>query len=256
MKTKVALNSIGEILTEAMYPADVDIGGFTISAGLLAGIVTSLIIIIAALIIRIFIIPRFKEVPTSRIQHFLEGLVGFFGGMSKDNVPEYKKSVSPYLFGAGLFICIGTLTELLGLRPVFADINACIAMALTTFILINFYGIKRNGIAGRLTHNFRKSGFAGFFQIISDLLLPFSMTLRLYASILSGFLIMTLVYSIAYLTVGVPVILSIIFTVFHAFIQAYVFSLLSAIFIGEAAEAMPHKQRKTHNAATHNEGLK
>lgn len=224
----------GEIIAEAMTPGTVNIFGYAVDAGIVAAVLVSAILVLIALVIRIFCIPRFKEIPKG-FQCFLEKAVEFFDNMAGENSRE-AKGICPYIFAAGLYICFGTLVELVGLRPVFADLNACIAMALCTFFLINFYGVKKFGVRGRLATNFRKSGFAGAFQIISDLIFPFSLTIRLYASILSGYLIMELVYSIVFLSFGVPVVLSVIFTIFHALIQAYVFTLLTTLFVGEAME--------------------
>ena len=62
------------------------------------------------------------------------------------------------------------------------------------------------------------------------------MTFRLFGSILSGFIVMALIYHYIWLSFVVPVLLSVIFTLFHAIIQSYIFSMLSSVFIGEALE--------------------
>ena len=61
------------------------------------------------------------------------------------------------------------------------------------------------------------------------------MALRLFGSVYSGYLIMDIVYQTALRNV-LPVIMEPIFTLFHAFMQAYIFMFLSMNFINEAIE--------------------
>ena len=107
-------------------------------------------------------------------------------------------------------------------------------MALMTFVLINFFGIKKHGPVGRVKYFFKPVAIAGPIRIIDDILTPVSMTFRLFGSVLSGMLIMEVVYS--FVPVVLPAILSVMFTLFHAVIQSYIFGMLTLTFIAEAAE--------------------
>ena len=55
---------------------------------------------------------------------------------------------------------------------------------------------------------------------------------------------MELVYSYIYLSFVLPAALSVIFTLFHAFMQAYVFAMLSSLFFGEAIGERELKKRR------------
>ena len=68
-----------------------------------------------------------------------------------------------------------------------------------------------------------------------DVTVPVSMAFRLFGSIASGLLVTELIYNYIYLSIGLPVIVGVLFTCFHAIIQAYVFAVLSSLFVGEAA---------------------
>jgi F-type H+-transporting ATPase subunit a len=74
----------------------------------------------------------------------------------------------------------------------------------------------------------------GALHSLKEITVFVSFSFRLFGSILSGLLIMELVYSFIYLSFVVPAALSVVFTLFHAFIQAYVFAMLSSLFLGEA----------------------
>ena len=187
------------------------------------------ILLIFALIFRFVIFPRFKTVPTG-FQAFIEWIVTCFDNMAKENVHGYAPTLGPYAFATAAFICIGTLTETLGIRPPNTDINVCIALALMTFVTIHLYGVKK-----------KKARYLGKYKIgitvITDVAVPVSMTFRMYGSILSGFLMMALItHIIPPLTPVLPSFFYILFTLFHALIQSYVFGVLSLSFVAEAIE--------------------
>ena len=199
-------------------------------------IVIAFIILLAA-IVRIFVIPRFKFVPRG-FQCFLEWIVSTFDTMASNMTGKLGKFLGPYTFGAAAFICFGVLLELFGLRSPIADLNTCVSLSMMTFILINFFGIQKHVPIGRIKYYFKPSVIVGPFRIISDLMVPVSMALRLFGSVLSGLITMELVYLVLpiWLSFGIPAVLSVVFTLFHAFIQAYVFAILTLTFIQEATE--------------------
>ncbi len=62
------------------------------------------------------------------------------------------------------------------------------------------------------------------------------MSFRLFGALLSGLLVTDLVYHYIQLSFVLPVIIAVLFTLIHAFIQAYVLTLLTSIYYGEATE--------------------
>lgn len=221
---------MGEIVAGEVFPHEVlTIGGWSVSMAVVSVWITTAVLICFAVIFRFVIFPRFKTVPTG-FQSFVEWIVGAFAGMSKENVHGYSKALGPYVFTAAAFICIGTLTEMLGIRPPNADVNVCIALAICTFILIHFYGFRH-----------KKAKYLGKYKILipllTDIAVPVSMTFRMFGSILSGFLMMSLINHVLIpLTPVLPAFASLLFTCFHALIQSYVFAVLSLSFVAEAIE--------------------
>ena len=221
-----AEGDLGERLSEALSPEKVSFFGskVLVNPSYYTGFVIMLILVIAAVILRFTVIKKMKRVP-GKVQGILEMLVGGFSKMAEGGY----SFVGCYIMVAALYIGLGTLVELLGFRPIMADINACLAMGISTFGLIIFYGFKAKG-----KHRFKH--YLNPINIVTDVAVPVSMSFRLFGSIMSGMLIMELIYSMLFTSFVVPVLVSVITTLFHAFIQAYVFATLSTLFIQEATE--------------------
>ena len=223
----LAANDVNEKLTETLSPEKVSLFGTSVmvNPSFYTALAVSAILIVAAIILRFTVVNKMKDIP-GKVQMILEMFVGGFSKMAEG---KYSGFVGGYIAIAAIYIGLGTLVELLGFRPVMADLNACVAMGVSTFGLIFFYGFKANG-KNRLKH------FLNPINIVTDLAVPVSLSFRLFGSIMSGLLITELVYSFLFTSFVVPVIVSVITTLFHAFIQAYIFATLSTLFIAEATE--------------------
>ena len=214
--------------------------GLTVNPAVVSGYTVTAVLLICALLIRIFAIPKFGNVP-NKFQSSIEKAVEFFSGMAKSNSPHKPKFVGAYIFSAGIYIFFGTIFELFGIQATttngmiialpapLADINAAIAMGFTSFAVILGAGIITNGFKGAL-------------KVLKDFSLPISMSFRLFGALLSGLLVTELVYYFVSLSFVLPVLVGILFTLLHALIQAYVLTTLVSIFYGEAVE--PNKSKK------------
>jgi len=219
-------------------------GLMDVNPGLIAGFIVSGIMIIFALICRIFVIPRFRMVP-GRFQMLLEMVVGIFDGLAKGNSPHINRFLGAYIFAAGSYIFTGTLFELLGVQVMtttghaislpapLADINGAIMMGCLSYLVIMSGGIAGNGVKG-------------IGKTLKDFSLPLSLSFRLFGALLSGALVTELVYYFNGLSYAVPVIVGVLFTLLHALIQAYVLTMLTSLFYGEVSEKVikPPKEKK------------
>ncbi len=212
--------SLGESMREALLPENVNFFGLGVNPSFYTSLIVAGVLIVFAIVMRVFVIPRFTDVP-GKLQSVLESIVLMFDKMNEEN--SYTRAfMGAYVFSAAAYIFLGTMVELIGLRPAMADINACLALSVSTFIMIVVFGAKARGAKGAL-------------GALKDVTLPISMSFRLFGSISSGLLVTELVYHYIFLSFGLPVIVGVLFTCFHALIQAYVFSILSSLFVGEAA---------------------
>ena len=204
--------------------------GFDFTINMLSTCIVTAALIVFAAVVRIFFIPRWNKDfrHTSALRLFIEWAVGMFDVNSEDLTEEYSGVVGAAYFGCSAFIMFGILIELLGLRSPLSDLNCNIVLGMVTFFAVLIIGFLKKR-AKRLAH------FAAVIPLVTDCVVPFSMALRLFGSVFSGFLIMDIVYMTPLRNI-LPVFLAPIFTLFHALMQAYIFMFLSMNFINEAIE--------------------
>lgn len=205
---------------------------FAVTDTMISAFCTTVMLILFALAVRIFFIPRWSKTydKKSGFRLFLEALVNMFEDNAQSTVGHNSNFVAPWYFAVAAFICVGTLTEMTGVRPPTSDLNVALALGFTTFILINFFGFKEKKFKRLLR-------FANPINLLTDLVVPFSMALRMFGSVFSGFLIMHLIYGLPWFAlIALPAVASVMFTIFHALIQSYIFMFLSMSFISEATE--------------------
>lgn len=236
--------SVSDELTDAVLHEDkkIDLFGWEVNPAAISAFIVTAVLLIFAICVRVFAVPRFKEVP-GKFQMLIEKLVDFFDNMAKTNSPRSNGFLGCYIFSAGCYICIGTQFELLGIQVIavngepvslpapLSDINAAIAMGFMSYILILVGGIVKNG--GR-----------GLGLALKEFSLPISMSFRLFGALLSGLLVTELVYYTISLSIVLPVVVGVLFTLLHALIQTYVLVVLTATYFGEVTEPSPKKREK------------
>lgn len=199
-----------------------------------------------------------------------KGFVGFmemFVMMVHDDVivscvgKDYKR-FAPYLLTAFFFIFINNLMGLVPFFPgggnVTGNIAVTLFLALMTFLAVNIFGTKEywKEIFWPEVPTWLKAPvpFMPLIEIFGIFTKPFALTVRLFANIMAGHAIILSLVSIIFITSSLGVVLgtsmtviSVLFSVFMsclevlvAFIQAYVFTMLSAVFIGLARVRHEH----------------
>ena len=219
-----------------------------VNPGLISAFLVTAVLLLAAVLIRVFAIPRFQMIP-GRLQLLLEQAVGLFDGMAKNSSPHRFRFVGAYIFAAGAFIFVGTLFELLGIQAVtvkghpitlpapLSDVNAAIATGTLSYLVIVSGAVAGNGPKGVL-------------KALKEFSLPISMSFRLFGALLSGLLVTELVYYYVSLSFVLPVIVGVLFTLLHAIIQTYVLTMLTSMYYGEVSEPSPAKPKKKKQAAS------
>ena len=221
----------------------------TVNPGMISAFVVTAALLLAAALIRVFVIPRFRYVP-GKFQLVLEEAVGLFDRMAQGGRPHRCRLPGGYIFAAGAYIFVGTLFELLGLQAVtvhghpitlpapLSDVNAAIALGTLSYLVI-----LSGGIAG--------SGIKGVGKTLKEFSLPISMSFRLFGALLSGLLVTELVYYYISLSFVLPVVVGVLFTLLHALIQTYVLTMLVSMYYGEVSEpGAPKKAKAAHAAQT------
>lgn len=237
VKSPGSHGSIGELMKDAVLHETNKVSLFGImdvNPALISGFAVTAIFLVFALIMRIFVIPRFKLVP-GKMQLLLETAVGFFDNLAKSNSPHRNKFLGAYVFTAGAYIFVGTVFELFGIQVItthgtsmalpapLADINGALMIGCLSYCVILSGGIAENKLRG-----------VG--KTLKEFSLPISMSFRIFGALLSGALVTELVYHYIALSYGLPVVVGVLFTLLHALIQAYVLTMLTSLFYGEVSE--------------------
>lgn len=214
----------------SVTPKSIKLFGIEISETILIAWAVMIIIILAAVIIRIFILGKFKTVPKG-IQNILEMFVDFSEKFTKSNIGRRAPWFASYVFTIAIMIVTTSLTELFGFRPPATDINFTIAIAAMSFILINAFGLYYTGIFGRIRWFFKPVAFMFPINIATHIVIPVSLSFRLFGNMFAGLVVMDLLYSVA--SIGIPAVLAIYFNLFHVAIQTYIFLILTLSFMEE-----------------------
>ncbi len=223
-------------ITVSIWAPRIEWRGYSISTTVIYTWCVMAALILIALILRIFVVSRFKEVPT-RAQNVLETMVEYVEQYTKSKTDDLGDGLGAYIFTIAVFMVGCASVELLGLRAPTADITLTFALAFLTFVLINYYGIKRKGVAGRIKSLANPTPVVLPMKIISDCAIPVSMACRLFGNMLGGMIVMDLLYTaLGNGAVGIPSVLGLYFNVFHPLIQAFIFVTLTLTFINEATE--------------------
>jgi F-type H+-transporting ATPase subunit a len=131
-----------------------------------------------------------------------------------------------------IFILLSNISGLLGLRPPTADYGVTLPLALITFGMIQYINMKENKF-GAFTSLFKPIPLFFPINLIGEIATPLSMSLRLFGNILSGTVMMALIYGLLpiFVKLGIPAFLHIYFDLFAGAIQTYVFCMLTMVFV-------------------------
>ena len=231
------------------YARWIEFGSFRVSTT----VTTSWLIIAVLAVTSYFLTRNLKKVPTSKVQIFLEYAVTTLLNLVKSTMGEeaVKKmpNMVPYRGSLFIFFVCSNLIGLLGFRSPTTDLDTTVAFSLITVFLIYYSGVKAKGIAY----------FKGLAEpvvimlpmnIVSEIARPISLSFRPFGNILGGAVIMSLVYqflgflsglipgiTISIFQFAIPVPLHLYFDLFSGVLQAFIFVMLTMVFVGNAAEA-------------------
>ncbi len=175
------------------------------------------------------------------------------------NMGERFRYLIPFVAALFTTSVVSNLISLIGLRSPTADLSTEAAWAVVVFIMITSQKIKTNGVGGYLKDFTTPIPVMTPFNILSELATPVSMACRHFGNILSGVVINALIYGalavassallgflpgaigsilsqIPILDVGVPAVLSVYFDWFSGVMQAFIFCMLTVMYIANAAQ--------------------
>ena len=195
----------------------------------------------------------------SKRQAVAEKIVMTAENFVRSNMGAQWMRLVPFISAIFALSLGSSLASLLGFWAPTADVSVLLGWALIVFILITYYKIKTNGFGGYLKGFCDPVFLMAPFNLLGEVFKPISMSFRHFGNVLSGMVISALVYAalilanqalfglipgvvgrilgnIPFLAVGVPAALSLYFDWFSSAMQAFIFCMLTMIFIRTAAE--------------------
>lgn len=190
------------------------------------------VIILAACIIRVNL--KGPDETPGMLQSFAEIAVEMLENMVAGIMGDNGKRFVNYIGTIFVFILLSNISGIFGLRSPTADFGVTLPLGLMTFLIVQYQNIKNNKF-GAFTNLFQPVPFLFPINLIGEIASPFSLGLRLFGNILSGTVIVALYYGMVpvLFKIGVPAALHVYFDLFSGCIQAYVFSMLTMVYISE-----------------------
>lgn len=199
-------------------------------------IISTWLIMVLLLLLSLLTTRALKTIPGG-LQNFMEVVIGGIENMIVETMGEQGRPYFPLIATVTLFVLISNLIGLIpGFFPPTANINTTAACAIVIFLSTHVVGIKHHGF-GYIKH------FCGpiiwlapvifFIEIIGHLSRPLSLTLRLFGNMNGHELVLMIFFGLAPFLVPLPMMLM---GVLVSFIQAFVFMLLSMIYIQGSLE--------------------
>lgn len=226
--------------------------------------INSWLVVLAVFFLCLYLTHGITAKGGSRRQHICELLIEKTEGLVKENMGEYFKGFTPFIAAVMALSGFSSLLTLIGLYPPTSDLNVVAGWALLVFFLITYYKLKCGPLhyAKSLTE---PVAFLLPINLIGEFATPISMAFRHYGNVLSGSVISVLVAAalqglsalifgklpgllgeIPFLQIGIPAVLSVYFDVFSGLLQAFIFAMLTMLYIsgGFPAEDYAKKQAK------------
>lgn len=229
--------------------------------------VNSALVLITIFFFCLYITHGMSEYIKLKRQHFAELIVEKVDAMVKENMGKYFLGFSPFIISVMALSVFSSLISLCGLYPPTSDINIVGGWAVLVFFIITYYKLK----CGPLYY------LKGFTEpvalltpinFISEFATPVSMAFRHYGNVLSGTVISVLLGSalaglssmllnwlpgfladIPFLQIGIPAVLSIYFDVFSGCLQAFIFAMLTMMYVSGGFPAEEYEKRKRKKLA-------
>jgi F-type H+-transporting ATPase subunit a len=177
-------------------------------------------IMIAVVLLSVYLIRK-------KNPEILEYFIEFVSGMTKENIDI--KNVDRYIPFLGSLIIFISVANIIGVVPLLQtptkDINTTLACALVVFFAVHIYGLIERGLLGYLK---RYATPLAILDVIGQVSRTMSLTLRLFANIISGEFIVAGIFMLVQPIAPLPLMVLGLIT---GILQAYVFTVLASSYI-------------------------
>ena len=237
--------------------------------------INSWLILISILGLCLFMTHGLKVRADTKRQHAVEWIVEKAECLVRSNMGEYFMGFSPFIAAILALSALSSLLSLFGLYPPTSDLNVVAGWAILVFGLITYYKMKC-GPLQYLKSFAEPVPLLAPMNVLSEVATPLSMAFRHYGNVLSGTVIAALVATglqglsrlllgwlpgflgdIPFLQIGIPAVLSVYFDLFSGCLQAYIFAMLTMMYVsgGFPADLYFAKKKQMENKNNTNKNL-
>ncbi len=179
------------------------------------------------------------DLKRSRWQNFLEIIVTAIEKQIGEVGLSHPENYIGFLGTLFLFVAMTSLCTIIpGFEPPTGSLSTTVALALCVFVAVPLFGIESQGVAGYLKSYLEPTVVMLPFNVISEISRTLALAVRLFGNMMSGAMIIGILLSIT------PFIFPIVMTVLGlltGMVQAYIFSILAAVYIAAATRARKNK---------------
>ena len=219
--------------------------------------VNSAIVIISVLFLCLYLTHGIKNGVWLKRHHLAELIVEKSTSMVVGNMGEYFKGFAPFIAAILGLSGFSSLITLFGLYAPTSDINIIAGWAILVFGLITYYKMKCGPV--EYVKSFANPVLMAPLNVIGEVATPISMAFRHYGNVLSGSVISVLIAAglqglssvifgsftdFPILQIGIPAILSIYFDIFSGVLQAYIFAMLTMLYVSGGFPLELYMKRK------------
>ncbi len=231
-----------------------EIGGDMIGNPITQSTVTVLAVTVLLSLLAVLVHRNIKKRPGGG-QVIVEKLVNMLYGLVGDTMGKHNLKYAPYI---GTIFLSSIFCTLLGMTQVFrsatADLSVTLAWALVTTFMVWYANIKNFGFKAWLKGFTEPVVVMTPMNIVSEIAQPVSMAFRHFGNVAGGGVLTSLIYGalallsnailgwipgmisqIPLFQAGIPAVLSLYFDLFSGFVQAFVFSLLTMVYVSAAS---------------------
>ena len=168
------------------------------------------------------------------LQNVLEIFVETIDNLVESIMGKNGRRFRNWICAIFMFILFCNISGLFGLRPPTADYGVTLPLGLITFLLIQINGLRAKKMQ-HVTNLFKPNPILFPINLIGEVAVPLSLSLRLFGNIMSGTILMGLIYGLLpkALTIGIPSVIHVYCDIFSGAIQTYVFCMLTKVYIND-----------------------
>lgn len=196
--------------------------------------IVSVILIILMIVGHRIIVKADPMAKPKGLQNVLELFVSTIDNLVESIMGSNGKRFRNWICAIFMFILFCNISGLFGLRPPTADYGVTFPLGIITFLIIQINGIKAKKIQ-YFTNLFKPNPVLFPINLIGEVAVPLSLSLRLFGNIMSGTILMGLIYGLlpTVLTIGIPSVIHVYCDIFSGAIQTYVFCMLTMVYVND-----------------------